>query len=310
MNDRTPLRWGLVATVKAPLRDIQRFAAYHLELGAHRVALYLDDPDPDTHAKLNAHPKVRVTACDDAYWRKSGGKRPVKHQVRQSRNATHAYARRSDVDWLIHMDVDEFLWPDSSVSELLAALAADTLCARARPVENLSGSADAFKAHIPAGPDRARIVERLYPVYGKYLKGGFLSHVAGKLFVRTGLPAMELRIHNMFRDGEMNPGEVELNDLKLCHLHAPDWDSWKAQFQYRLAKGSYRADLPAAAPNIDSLHTLLAGIDARSGESGLRVFFEEVAADTPDLRNRLQAERLLLRHDLELDAAMARQFDT
>ncbi len=308
MNERRPTLWGLVATVKAPLIEIQRFAAYHLELGAHRVVLYLDDPDPDTHTKLNAHPKVRVTSCDDAYWRKSGGKRPVKHQVRQSRNATHAYTRRSDVDWLIHMDVDEFLWPDGSVTETLSALPNDILCARARPVEQLSGSSDAFKGHIPSGPQRAAIVKRLYRTYGPYLKGGFLSHVAGKLFVRTGLTDIELRIHNMFRDGDMNPGETELTTLRLCHCHAPDWDTWRAHFQYRLAKGSYRADLPAAAPNTQSLHEVLAGIEAKSGEAGLRAFFDEVAADTPDLRTRLQAEGLLLLHDLDLDAAMARQF--
>ena len=76
------LRWGLVAKILAPTSDILRFVAYHLEAGAHRLYIYLDDPEADAYAPLKAHPKIRVQKCDDAYWAKVGGKRPTKHQVR------------------------------------------------------------------------------------------------------------------------------------------------------------------------------------------------------------------------------------
>ena len=142
-------RWGIVSTIKAPLEAIQAFAAHHLELGAHRILIYLDDPDPETEAALRAHSKVRVRACDRAYWKASGQNRPKKHQPRQTYNASQAYAATKDVDWLCHIDVDEFLWSDGNISGLLDAQPDSTRTARVRPMELLSGSDTAYKAWIP-----------------------------------------------------------------------------------------------------------------------------------------------------------------
>ena len=106
----SPLRWGVAATVKAPVRTIADWAAYHLGLGAHRVIVYLDDANPAALDILGAHPKLRVIPADAANWR--GPRRPVKHQARQSANIRHAYRHKSrDLDWLAHIDVDEFLMP-------------------------------------------------------------------------------------------------------------------------------------------------------------------------------------------------------
>jgi len=302
---------GLSATIKAPLAEIEAFAAHHLELGAHRLYLYLDDPDPDTQAALKAHPKIRVTACDATHWAKLTGKRPAKHQVRQTANATHAYGRRAEVDWLIHMDVDEFLWPEAPLPDLLGALPDAALCARVRPIEALAGGGTLFKGFIPNGPAREAIVDRLYPTYGRYLKGGFLSHVAGKLFLRTGLGALTVKIHNVFRGEEMNPGEVELHGVDLCHCHAQSWEEWIAAFRYRHEKGSYRAELGPSRPRARggvTLHELFAEILAQEGEAGLRAFHEETCADTPRLRAALEAEGLLRVRDLDLAAKRRTHF--
>lgn len=304
-------RWGLAATIKAPTREILEFAAYHVERGAHRLYLYLDAPAPEAYRHLKGHPKVRVVTCDDAYWRGLGRKRPGKHQLRQTVNATQAYRRKPEVDWLIHMDVDEFLWPRDDIGAHLGSLSNDTLCARVRPMEALAGPEPHFKAFIPAGAARDRIVARLYPTYGRYVKGGFLSHVAGKLFVRTGLGALTIKIHNAFRGDEMNPGSVELDAVELCHCHGKSWDQWIAAYRYRVQKGSYRAELPPAQPREKgglSMHELLTTIEAEEGEAGLRAFYEELCEDTPRLRKALQRESLLRRCDLDLDRALRVQF--
>lgn len=303
--------WALAATIKAPLRDILDFAAYHLDLGAHRLFLYLDDPDPATISALKPHPKIRVFACDAAYWRRLGRKRPPKHQLRQTANATHAYARASDADWMIHIDVDEFLWPEEPLSDLLGRLDAATLCARVRPMEALAGDPSLFKGFVPAGPSREAAVERLYPNFGRHVKGGFLSHLAGKLFVRTGLGPVTVKIHNVFRDDEMNPGQAELADVALCHCHARSWEDWIAAFRYRHEKGAYRAELAPNRPREAgglTLHEVLGHIEADQGEAGLRAFFDEVCAASPDLCRRLETEGLLRRCDLRLDAKRRAQF--
>lgn len=307
-QDKTT-RWGVVATIKAPVLDILAFAAHHLDLGAHRLYIYLDQANPDAFTALKAHPKIRVTTCDDTYWRKSGAKRPRKHQVRQTHNATHAYARKPEVDWLIHIDVDEFLWPDHSVAQSLSQLSDADFCARVRPIEALAGDGTAFKGFIPSGPDRDRIVARLYPTFGQYLKGGFISHVAGKLFVRTGYQGLTVRIHNVFTADQMNPGLAELTDIQMCHCHATSWESWMASYQYRLAQGSYRSGLPPArSQNGINLHTLFATLEDHDGEAGLRAFYDEVCSDTPALRDALDREGLLRLCELNLDDKIRKHF--
>ena len=306
-------RWGIVATVLAPAETILRFAAYHLDLGAHRVFVYLDAPNPMAEAALKAHPKCRVTVCDDTYWAKRKGGKPAKHQVRQTFNATRTYARQKDLEWLAHIDVDEFIVPRTgSVSDMLDALPATIQTLRVRPMELLAGGdGTAFKAFVPAGPDRRARVARMYPTFGDHLKGGFLSHVAGKIFVRRGLSNPSLRIHNVFAGDAMNPGEAETQDVDLAHLHAIDWDTWRAHFTYRHAKGSYRPDIPPAhKPETGTLpiHQLFDALMADAGEDGLRAFYDEVIADSPILREKLLKDSLLKRADLDLDSKFHQYF--
>jgi hypothetical protein len=307
--------WGIVATIKADTAPILRFVAYHLELGAHRIYIYLDAPNPEAQEALRNHPKCRVIRCDDGYWKRHNGTRPDMHQPRQTFNATRAYTKAHEVDWLMHMDVDEFLVSHGQVSAHLAALPDTVKCARARPMELLAGGDPqkdaAFKTFIPAGRGREEIVSALYPTFGEHLKGGFLSHIAGKIFVRTGIEGIKFRIHNAFLKGETNPDHVEIPEIQLAHFHAADWDTWHSHFAYRFHKGSYRADLgPARSRERGGIttHELFTLIQQEEGEAGLRQFFEEVCADTPSLRDRLEARGFLHRTSFQFDTDLAKHF--
>ncbi|SFO20527.1 Glycosyl transferase family 2 [Roseovarius lutimaris] len=316
---KTPT-WGVVATIKAPARDILSFAAHHLDLGAHRVHVYLDAPNEAAEAALRAHPKCRVILCDEGYWRRRRRKgRPDAHQPRQSLNATHCLNRRPQVDWLAHIDVDEFLLPDRPLSAQLAALPAETLSARARPIEALAPDpADPpqdgqqwFKSCARFQGRRREETNDIYPTFGPHLNGGFVSHVAGKVFVRTGLENISLRIHNAFVDNVMDDRPVELAETRLCHLHAPSWEHWQSAYAYRLRHGSYREGLKAA-PMIDgaglNMHALFSLLEADGGETALRRFFDEVCTATPDLRARLAAHGHLHSVALDLDRKRALHF--
>lgn len=303
--------WGLSATILAPAADILRFAAYHLEAGAQRLYIYLDAENVQAFEALKAHPKVRVQTCDAAWWDKIGNGRPKKHQVRQTMNATHAYNRKAEVDWLIHMDADEFLVSAEPVAEILGTLASETLAARIRPMEALSGDGTAFKAFVPNGPDRNRIVQDIYPTFGAHLKGGFLSHLAGKVFVRTGLTGVRVQIHNAFQNEIMIPTEEQQAGIDLAHMHAKTWDQWHAAYRYRLAQGSYRAELAPNKPRDKggmSMHDLFQQIEAQDPESGLKAFFDEVCADTPRLRSKLAEHGLLRQANLDLDGLLSTHF--
>jgi hypothetical protein len=303
--------WGLVATVKAPARDILNFAAHHIEIGAHRLFIYLDDDNPQAFAALKAHPKCRPVTTDDAYWQKLGIKRRVKHQARQFENARHAYGRATgQVDWLTHIDVDEFLWPDSPLGAQLAALPDSCMGARIRPAEALAGDGPVthFKTCARDRATRDRQTAHLWPDYGAHLNGGFLSHVAGKMIYRTGIDGLRMQIHNIWVDEQMNPGEITLEQTMLLHMHAHDWPSFRRALDYRLEKGSYRAELKPGQKGALTMHELFNTLIREGGEDAIRRFFDTVCTASPELLDRLRAQDLLHSHALELDAKRARHF--
>ena len=316
MTDPT---WGIVSTIKAPAKDILTFAAHHLDLGAHRVHIYLDAANDAARDALKAHPKCRVFVCDDGYWKRRAGRkgRPEKHQQRQSANATHCYRRDPQVDWLAHIDVDEFIFPDSGLSGQLHALPVGALSARIRPAEALAPDPDSpppeagiyLKATSRFRKDRAAQTEQIFPTYGAHLNGGFLSHVAGKVFVRTGHDKISLRIHNAFREGVMDANPAELPDTLLAHLHAPNWSDFLASYRFRMAQGSYRSELkPASGDHGLNMHALFSMLEAEGGEPALRAFFDEVCIATPALRARLSDHGLLRLITLDAQAKLARHF--
>jgi hypothetical protein len=309
------IRWGTVSTIKAPLSAILDFAAWHLELGAHRLYIYLDDDVPDTYGVLDAHPRIRVKHTDAAYWAKRKG-RPEVSRNRQTANVRHANNRKVEVDWLTHIDVDEFLLPRRPIPDQLAELPAACLCSRVRPIEALApGSAShpgetLFKAFHLDQDTRRRDAAACFPTWGRHLSGGFLSHVAGKLFFRTGLRGLQVKIHNMVLNGESNIGEHSLTDTELGHFHAADWDHFIEQMRWRLATGSYRPDLKAQsrAPGSVNLHALLHMIRDTGGEAGLQSFFQEVCTADTALCDRLEARGLLRRHRMGLPALRVKHF--
>ncbi|WP_343245453.1 hypothetical protein [Sulfitobacter faviae] len=135
--------------------------------------------------------------------------------------------------------------------------------------------------------------------------------MAGKVFVRTGMAEVRLQIHNAFQNDTMIDGPEQQPGIDLAHLHAKSWPEWLAAYRYRLEKGSYRADLAPNRPRDRgglSMHELFSMIESEGGEPGLRAFFDEVCADTPELRETLKDHGLLRLADLDLDAKVSRHF--
>lgn len=286
-------RWGIVATILAPPDEILRFAAHHLRLGAHRLYLFLDAPSP-VEERLRAHPRVRVICTDERYWRQRGG-RPRRHQFRQVRNATRAYARASgEIAWLAHIDVDEFLevrGGHGCVADHLAAVPSELAYARVPVVEALydpgfEPGERMFKVYEPNG--LASLYQRriAYPAFGRYLKGGFLGHVVGKVFLRTGLPDITFRIHTARQGaGELAPTHP-LTGLDLCHFHAPTPERFLSRFAYRHTHGAYRAEIghhSTARRAGKTLHELFEALRAEEGEAGLLRFYHEICTARPEL---------------------------
>ena len=301
------IRWGVVATVRAPLRDIARFAAHHLEMGAARVTLYLDDPDPAVAEVLARNPRIEVISCDAAWWARRKKDRMAAHQLRQAHNATRSY-RRSDLHWLAHIDVDEFILSPLPLPELLAAAPEGDCAMRLVPAELLSPAPGQPARHFkldPASVGRPKaVLQDIYPDFGLHLRGGFISHTSGKIVARCGVPGARLGVHALVHKGRPASNVSDLGRAYLGHLHAPSWEHFTRHLEFRLSRGSYRKDDEAAF----RLGDVIDYLQREEGDEALRGFFAQVCEDSAGLRDRLRAHDMLLEHRLDLDAAVKRVY--
>lgn len=301
-------RWGVVSTIRAPLRQIARFAAWHLDLGASAILIYLDTPDPAAAEVLEGQRRVRVTQCDAAYWAGKRARTRDTHQMRQAFNATRAY-RRTRLDWLAHIDVDEFLLLPRPMSQIMAETPADAPYMRLPPAEMLAqpdpwtGPVH-FKLTAKQAQRRKSDLARIYPEFGAFVPEGFLSYTGGKNIARSGMEDIRLGIHAVLQKGERLREGYMPHGAYVGHAHAPSWEVFARHLDFRLAHGSYRKKEHETMKLQDVLHLTREA----EGETGLRRLYAEIAEAGPDLLARLAAHDMLISAQLDLDEKVARWF--
>lgn len=307
-SDPKTLKWGIVSTIKAPIGHIARFAAWHLDAGATHIHIHLDDPC-DVIAKRLAHPQITFTQCDDAYWAKAPEKARQTHQLRQAYNATRSY-KASGMEWLAHIDVDEFLLTKAPLAEHLAAAQHDAAFVRIHPVELMAHDTDPFvqtayfKRARKHAKQRKSVLETIYPTFGAYVPEGFISYAGGKNITRTGIPDARIGIHATMHKGVRLSNGQHMDNIVIGHAHAPDWATFKAHFDYRISKGSYRKK----SSEHGRLNDVLTLIIQEEGEAGLVKFFEEMCTATPERLDLLRAHDMLLTWELDLNQKVLHHF--
>ncbi|WP_022704610.1 glycosyltransferase family 2 protein [Pseudorhodobacter ferrugineus] len=297
MLHTTP-QWGICTTVKAPLEQVQAFAAYHLNLGAAHIWLHFDDPD-DPAANHFTHPQITTTLCSHAYWMGLIGKRPERHQNRQGRNMQRVYQTEA-LPWIAHIDVDEYILPNTDIPTALAALPPDQSMLRMAPYEALHDpslpddifTATQFRAALNGQRNEAAR-SRAFGPYAPLLTSGVLSHSAGKCFFRTGLSRFEPRLHGAFRAGTRVPGGEFHPNIALLHFHAQDPARWRDRLHFRLTRGAYQYN-PALQD------WLIAASDTE-----IDAFYVGTQTATPDTLHKLRAENALLTATLNLRQTIA-----
>ncbi len=230
------------------------------------------------------------------------------HQMRQAWVATQCYAQvGQDLAWLAHIDVDEFLLPARPVADVLAAIPPDQAGLLLQPVELLADPDPAAPARFKttprmAGQDKS-VLARLYPTFGAHLRGGYISHLEGKMLARTGIAGLRMGVHGLLLDGAAVENRQISRDILLGHAHAPDWATFRAHLDFRMARGSYRKSEEEGF----RLRDVLAYLQETEGEAGLRAFYDEVCTARADLVAGLQDLGMLVTWPLDPDAALRRQ---
>ncbi|MDX5351367.1 MAG: glycosyltransferase family 2 protein [Paracoccaceae bacterium] len=237
--------WGIVSTVKAPEDQVLAFIAHHLSLGASRLWIYFDDPKDPVFARVSRLPRVTAIRCSDWYWAIRGGRHEKLHN-RQIRNARDAQ-RKCRLDWLGHIDVDEFLHNDRPVADILTEVPADVpnvLMVAFEAMHDPDLPDDIFTARqfrAPLGPAHPQLHGAIFGPVAEVVAKGNLGHTIGKSFCRMGLPGVVLGLHDVFidRKPQRRPFHPE---LRILHFHAQDPVVWRKALPFRLSNGAYHFD--------------------------------------------------------------------
>lgn len=308
VRDAKKLRWGTVSTIRAPLGDIARFAAFHLDLGASEINIFLDQPDAQTVDFFAPFTALNIVQCDEKYWEGKREKARQTHQLRQAFNATRCYSR-TDLDWLCHIDVDEFLLTQSPIAENLANAPDHAAYMQMLPAELLAqpdpfSGPSFFKLTCASAEQPSSVVTTIYPEFGPFLQDGFISHTAGKYFARPRLGNLRMGIHSLRHQGMYVRNGEKFKTVHIGHAHAPTWDAFNRHMAFRMRHGSYRRK-----PNESmKLQDILQVIIDTEGETGLLRFYEDVCFASPGLLARLQEHNMLLSARLDLDSKVDRWF--
>ena len=292
--------WGVVATVKAPPEKLMAFVAHHLSLGAARIWIYFDDPEDIAYAMVADIPQITAVRCDDTYWA-TLGRRPDRHQNRQSRNVQAAY-RACHLPWLAHIDVDEFLLPAQPIAQILASLPPDQWTLRMEPHEAMHDPAlpdDIFTAtqfRAPLKPRHAHLRPAVLGTYEAILPEGHLSHTNGKSFFRTGIPGLSPRLHGAFYQKERLPGPPFDPRLPLLHFHAQDRTAWLAALPFRLSRGAYQ------------YHAEMQAHLETAGPVEITYFYDRTQTLPADVAQMLRSENRLIDANLGLRQKVSRRF--
>lgn len=217
MEHQNP-RWGLVLLAREPEVLVVAQLCWHLALGAFEIHLYLDDPSDPVADAAAALPGVHVTRCDAAFWKAVAGERPALQTRRQTLVATHAY-RSTTVDWLIHLDADEFLWMRQPLPDELTAHSAlqgyialpnfERAFTRPNPEHLFEG---VFRVPLRGGKPLPDALADQAPFISKGVSG----HASGKACVRTGFD-MVLQPHAPRQNGSL-PQSVRATSTVVLHF--------------------------------------------------------------------------------------------
>jgi len=292
-------KWGVVGTMDEPPELVAAYAAHHLWSGASAVHIYLDRDNPRTRALLAPLKAVHVTVADAAYWRREPDiKVPKTHQRRQTLNATMAYGA-TDVDFLVHLDADEFIHQIDPLERELARLQ------RNRPGDYLNipnlervwleGEAqdDMFSQNFRASTKRLEgdFSEMVLDAEG-LTRFGLTGHSEGKACSPTGYDYV-LGIHRPHYDTERPwtfPGMKRSRSSVILHFDGMTRLHWVYK---RLRKAVFRRT-QVGQPITDQMQAQIDAIEAEGGDMTAANALHDRIKVLGVVADALRAEDLLL----------------
>ena len=302
------MSWGIVSMISEPDPLVLAWVAHHLRLGPARIDIYLDTPSPGLHDQLAALPQVHLHRIDGARWPDKLGPRPAQVGRRQRVLIQHCYDRAA-VGWLLHIDADEFLRPApaGNWAAALAALQDKVDYASVRVLERAHigrpDPANIFDGVFrrPYPPDATEEMARIEGDAAPYLDRGFAAYASSKPFFRTGRN-LPLGVH-----GPVNPRDFESHTFPGRLLLHYDGLTAQSYIQKKLRAIDQNPAAPLARiPSWREQNQAV--LRHREDPDALNTLYARIKCLDPTRLARLEELGLILRHDLDLPAALEATF--
>lgn len=281
------------------------WVAHHLDLGATRLSLFLDRPNPRVSAALKEHPRVRVTDCTDWFWMRRARGRPNSPEVRQRTVLQHALDT-SRGDWVLHLAMDEFLDTSRDVAHALASQPDHVDFVSLRALERVhvappeSGSVFDGMFRKQNGVGKQAAVDSADGAAAPCLSRGMSAYAAGRSALRTGRKLVA-GLHGPSAADKSRAGHMA--DIDLLHYDGLTPKHWVAKRLRALAQsaGNGPRDTPARKAQLAELGRL------QSANEDLSALYTSLKYLPPDRAEALSGLGLLRQKPFDPRPALSRE---
>jgi hypothetical protein len=276
-----------VTTIKDSAANVEKWVRRNLAGGIDHLVVFVDGPQPEVEALLDAHPDVSAVRADAAWYADAPSVLLNDRQIINAALTSRLLAGMPWAEWLFHLDGDEVAQIDRAE---LDALGPEILGVRLRAVEavgRLHPDRDPtlFKRRLTKG--ELHLLTTLGAISEPDNAAYFRGHTWGKPGLRPTLDRAIGVHHVVDRRAERAP-LIEAPGLRLLHYESPSGDEFVRKWMALLGSGGHVGQRGARATMADSIRTLLS-LDLDEDETRAFIYrlYERVGADDVDLLHGL-----------------------
>ena len=287
--------WSVVTTVRAPEYQVNEFLEHYVGLGADKIYVFFDDENFASYSVERFAGKVITFVCDDRYWEtiycapplndRTG--RPAAVERRQGVNALFAREIMHS-EWLLHVDIDEFIYVKKDVAEVLSVYPDTVFSVLLRTLEavyddvRLQGE-ETQTVYFKKSVQQQDLLQQIYSAeLLKCASNGLWGTVIGKSFVRKHPEIKSMSVHWPTPVDASLTTNVPTYYIDLLHFEGQSYELFKEKFMLRVFKNVAR-HMPYTYKI--RLNICKREYDAR-GEKGLMDVYRSFYVMTPDVMKK------------------------
>ncbi|WP_028687415.1 glycosyltransferase family 2 protein [Pseudomonas fulva] len=241
--------WSVATTVRAPEYQINNFLEHYVGLGADKIYIFFDDPEFTAYDADRFAGRVISFVCNDKYWETAYKAPPMAErigrpdavEIRQGVNALFAREVMTS-EWLLHVDVDEFIYAKKDVSEVLSVYPATVFSVLLRTLEAVYDSVkpegkETDTLYFKKSVQQKELLEEIYP--SELLKcatNGLWGTIIGKSFIRKSPEIKSMSVHWPTPVDTSLTKNVPTYYIDLLHFEGQTYDLFKEKVKLRIYK--------------------------------------------------------------------------